>query len=169
MRRAQPRPPGRPAARPTPRDGLRRLHPGVLRGLLVLLALALPGGGAGPAAAQPEAASRTFAAPPERVFTVAESVLRSLGWEIDAKDAAVGWILTESRGVDFKDFGVYGEGTRHKLRLTIKGTGEGRTRVTVERELWKEERILWLKERKPLQPTDRAVETAVLDAIERSL
>ena len=114
-------------------------------------------------------ASRTLAAPFERVWLVAESVLKSLGWDIDTKDAAIGWILTDSRGVEFKDFGVYGEGTRHKLRLTLKRVAEGRTSVTVERELWKEERILWMKDRKPLQPVDKAVETAVLDAIEKSL
>lgn len=114
-------------------------------------------------------ASRTLAAPFERVWLVAESVLKSLGWDIDAKDAAVGWILTDSRGVEFKDFGVYGEGTRHKLRLTVRRVKDGQTSVTVERELWKEERILWMKDRKPLQPVDKAVETTVLDAIERSL
>jgi hypothetical protein len=113
--------------------------------------------------------SRTFAAPFERTWIVAESVLKSLGWEIDAKDAAIGWIVTDSRGVEFKDFGVYGEGTRHKLRLTVKGAADGRTLVTVERELWKEERILWMKDRKPLRPADQAVETALLDAIEKSL
>jgi hypothetical protein len=113
--------------------------------------------------------SRTLGAPFERTWLVAESVLKSLGWEVDTKDATVGWIVTDSRGVEFKDFGVYGEGTRHRLRLTLRRAGDGRTIVTVERELWKEERILWMKDRKPIQPADRAVETAVLDAIERSL
>ena len=125
-----------------------------------------------PAAVWPQAsapAARTFAAPFERVWLVAESVLRSLGWDIDTKDAAVGWILTDSRGVEFRDFGVYGEGTRHKLRLIVKRVAEGQTSVTIERELWKEERILWMKDRKPLQPVDKAVETAMLDAIEKSL
>jgi hypothetical protein len=113
--------------------------------------------------------ARTFSAPADRVWIVAESVLRSLGWEVDEKDRAVGWILTRSRGVEFKDFGVYGEGTRHKLRLTIKEEGAGKTTVSVERELYKEERILWMRERKPLQAQDRNVETAVLDAIARAL
>jgi hypothetical protein len=138
--------------------------------LAASLALALTLASAYDARAQAGAAvSRTLGAPFERTWLVAESVLKSLGWEVDTKDATVGWIVTDSRGVEFKDFGVYGEGTRHRLRLSLKRAGEGRTTVTVEREVWKEERILWMKDRKPLQPADRAVETAVLDAIERSL
>ncbi len=114
-------------------------------------------------------ATRIFNAPLERVWTVTESVLKSLGWEIDKRDRAVGWILTNSRGVDFKDFGVYGDGTRHKLRLTLKVIGEGKTSVSVERELYKEERILWMREKKPLKAADQTVETATLNAIEKSL
>ena len=68
-----------------------------------------------------EPVTRTFNAPLERVWTVTESVLKSLGWDIDERDRAVGWILTDSRGVEFKDFGVYGEGTRHKLRIASAG------------------------------------------------
>jgi hypothetical protein len=135
--------------------------------LLALTLVAASAAGAPAQTAPP--VSREFAVPFERLWLVSESVLKSLGWEVDSRDPAVGWIVTDSRGVDFKDFGVYGEGTRHKLRLTLKRAGEGRTMVTVERELWKEERILWMKDRKPIQPADRAVETAVLDAIEKSL
>jgi hypothetical protein len=113
--------------------------------------------------------SRTFPAAYDRVWTVTESILGSLGWDIDKKDRAVGWILTDSRGVEFKDFGVYGEGTRHKLRVTVKSVTEQTTSVSIERELWKEERILWMKDRKPLKPADAAVEAAVLDAIEKNL
>ena len=116
-----------------------------------------------------EPVTRTFNAPLERVWTVTESVLKSLDWDIDERDRAVGWILTDSRGVEFKDFGVYGEGTRHKLRITLKAAGQGKTSVSVERQLYKEERILWMKERKPLPAKDRSVETAVLDAIGKAL
>lgn len=113
--------------------------------------------------------ARTFNAPLERVWTVTESVLKSLGWDIDKHDRAVGWMLTNSRGVEFKDFGVYGDGTRHKLRLTLKAVGESKTIVSVERELYKEERILWMRDKKPLKAADRSVEISTLDAIERSL
>ena len=121
------------------------------------------------AAQTPEPVTKTLNAPWERVWAVTESVLKSLGWDIDEKDKAVGWIRTDSRGVEFKDYGVYGEGTRHRLRLTLKAVGEGKTSVSVEREVYKEERILFWKERKPLQAQDKNVETAVLNAIERAL
>ncbi len=98
-----------------------------------------------------------------------ESVLKSLGWEIDESDRAVGWFLTDSRGVDFKDYAVYGKGLRHKLRIALKAAGEGRTTVSVERELYTEERILWMTERKPVVATDQTVENAVLDAIGKAL
>ena len=113
--------------------------------------------------------NRTFDAPLDRVWTVTESVLKSLGWEIDTFDRAVGWILTDSRGLDFKDYAVYGKGLRHKLRLSLKVVGEHRTTVTVERELYTEERILWMAERKPVPATEQTVETGILDAIGRGL
>ena len=136
----------------------------------LLLVLALLGISAATLSGQTgEPVTRTFNAPLDRVWAVTESVLKSLGWEIDESDRSVGWIVTDSRGVEFKDFGVYGEGTRHKLRLTVKAAGEGKTSVSVERQLYKEERILWMRERKPIQTKDRSVETAVVDAIGRAL
>ena len=116
-----------------------------------------------------DAPSRTFDAPIDRVWTVTESVLKSLGWEIDESDRAVGWLLTDSRGLDFKDYAVYGKGVRHKLRIALKAAGEGRTTVSVEREVYSEERILWMTERKPVPATDQAVEVGVLDAIQKLL
>lgn len=136
---------------------------------LVLLLLLLGASAATLSGQAGEPVTRTFNAPLERVWDVTESVLKSLGWEIDERDRAVGWILTNSRGVEFKDYGVYGEGTRHKLRVTVKASGEGKTSVSVERQLYKEERILWMKEQKPIRTTDRNVETAVVDAIGRAL
>lgn len=113
--------------------------------------------------------NRTFDAPLDRVWTVTESILKSLGWEIDSYDRAVGWIVTDSRGVEYKDYAVYGKGLRHKLRISLKAAGESRTTVTVERELYTEERVLWMAERKPVPATDQTVETGILDAIGRSL
>ena len=113
--------------------------------------------------------NRTFDAPLDRVWTVTESVLKSLGWGIDTYDRAVGWMLTDSRGVEFKDYAVYGKGLRHKLRISLKAAGESRTTVTIERELYTEERVLWMAERKPVPATDQTVETGILDAIGRSL
>ena len=135
-----------------------------------MLVLALGLGLAGPPdfARAADAPSRTFDAPMDRVWAVTESVLRSLGWEIDKSDRAVGWILTDSRGVEFKDYAVYGKGLRHKLRVALKAAGEGRTTVSVERELYTEERILWMTERKPVTATEQTVETGLLDAIQKS-
>ena len=144
---------------------MRGLLTRVLTGALALVWLA---GATGPLSAT-EALSRTFPAPLDRAWTVTESILTELGWSVDKSDRAVGWILTDSRGVEFKDFAVYGKGTRHKLRLTLKAAGAGRTTVSVEREVYTEERILWMTERKPVPVTDRSVETGVLDAIGRVL
>ena len=132
------------------------------------LALAWLAGIAAPLSAA-DAPSRTFAAPLDRVWTVTESILTELGWSVDKSDRAVGWILTDSRGVEFKDFAVYGKGTRHKLPLTLKAAAAGRTTVSVEREVYTEERILWMTDRKPVPATDRSVETGVLDAIGKAL
>ena len=135
----------------------------LLLALGLLLACAL-----GPLGAA-DVPNRTFDAPLDRVWTVTESILKSLGWEIDSYDRAVGWIVTDSRGVEYKDYAVYGKGLRHKLRISLKVAGESRTTVTVERELYTEERILWMAERKPVPATDQTVETGILDAIGRSL
>jgi hypothetical protein len=136
---------------------------------ILLLALGLGLGGAPDLSGAADAPSRTFNAPIDRVWVVTESVLKSLGWDIDKADRAVGWILTDSRGVEFKDFAVYGKGLRHKLRVALKAAGEGRTTVSVERELYTEERILWMTERKPVTATEQTVETGILDAIQKSL
>jgi hypothetical protein len=133
---------------------------------VLVLAIGLGLVGASRAADVP---SRTYTAPMDRVWAVTESVLKSLGWDVDKSDRAVGWILTDSRGVEFKDYVVYGKGLRHKLRISLKAMGETRTTVSVERELYTEERILWMTERKAVAPTDQRVETGLLDAIEKAL
>jgi hypothetical protein len=139
------------------------------RRAVLLLALGLLLAGApGPLGAA-DVPNRTFDAPLDRVWTVTESILKSLGWEIDSYDRAVGWIVTDSRGVEYKDYAVYGKGLRHKLRISLKAAGESRTTVTVERELYTEERVLWMAERKPVPATEQTVETGILDAIGRSL
>ena len=105
----------------------------------------------------------------ERVWTATESALRGLGWDIDTYDRVVGWILTEARAADSKESALYGKGLRHKLRISLKTLGPGRTMVSVERDLYEEKRVLWMVERKPVAPTDQTVETGILDAIDRAL
>jgi hypothetical protein len=138
------------------------------RAALLLALAALLSGRSGPLGAA-EVPSRTVNAPLDRVWTATESVLESLGWKIDTFDRAVGWLVTDSRPVDYKNYAVYGKGMRHRLRLALKAAGVGRTTVSVERELYTQERILWMTERRPVPVTDQAVETGILDAVERRL
>ena len=132
--------------------------------LLALAVLAILPGSAGA-----DERTRAFQAPVDRVWTVTRSTLKSLGWDIDKEDRAIGWITTDSRRVEGEDYGVYAKGTRHRLRVNVKAAGEGRTTITVERSLFKRERILWMDSDEPLTTTDQTVEKAVLSAIGKSL
>lgn len=136
---------------------------GVGSALLLLLLLA-----PAPAAAA-EPVARTFAAKVERVWSVTESVLKHLGWEIDKSDRTIGWITTESRRVEGEDYGVYEKATRHRLTIHVKAVGADRTTVSIERAVFRRERILWMDNDEPVTVTDRSVEQAVLAAIGKSL
>jgi hypothetical protein len=133
----------------------------------VLALLALPLGGGLTAASAQE--SRTFNAPVDRVFTVTRSVLKSLGWDIDKEDRDVGWIRTDSRRLDGENFGVYAKGVKHRLRVAINRQDANRTTVTVERRVYKEERILFVDKEEDIRTDDRSVEKRILDDIGRSL
>ncbi len=117
------------------------------------------------ALAQTDDRMRVLDAPMDRVWTVARSTLRGLGWEIDKEDRQVGWIRTDSRRLEGDDFGVYAKGTKHRLRVVLKALPDGRTAVTIERRVWKEERILWMDRDQDLSTTDHRVEREILDAI----
>jgi len=112
--------------------------------------------------------SRLFGAPSDRVWSVTRSTLISLGWKVDREDRSVGWIITKSRGVNGEDFGVYAKGTKHRLRVNVKPR-DGRTEVSVERRVWKEERILFVDKEEDIATSDRTEERRVLDAIARNL
>jgi hypothetical protein len=135
--------------------------------ILVTLALLLAAG-LTPTAAQ-DGAIRTFNAPTDRVYTVTRSVLKSLGWEIDKEDRAVGWIRTDSRRLDGENFGVYAKGVKHRLRVVINRQDANRSIVTVERRVYKEERILFVDKEEDIKTDDRSVEKRILDEIGRSL
>ena len=124
---------------------------------------------AGSGAAIAHDASRTFAAPPDRVFTVTRSVLESLGWDIDKEDRDVGWIVTDSRRLDGDNFGVYAKGVEHRLRVSVRRLDGGRSSVSVERRVYKEERILFVDKEEDIKTDDRSVEKRILDEIGRSL
>lgn len=111
--------------------------------------------------------SRTFGGSMDQVWAATEEALKSLGWDIDERKKAEGLIITDDEKVDFKDFGLYGEGSRHKLRVQLRPVAEGRTSVSVTREVWMEKRYLWVKERKPLEARDTAAQDAVFQALEK--
>lgn len=135
--------------------------------ILVTLALLLAAG-LTPAAAE-DGATRTFNVPTDRVYTVTRSVLKSLGWDIDKEDRAVGWIRTDSRRLDGENFGVYAKGVKHRLRVVINRQDANRSIVTVERRVYKEERILFVDKEEDIKTDDRSVEKRILDEIGRSL
>jgi len=133
--------------------------------LLLTFTLAMP-------AAAAEPLTRTFAAPVERVWTTTEAVLKQLGWDIDSEDWKIGFITTESRrieGTEGKEYGVYAKGTRHRLQLQVKAAASGRTTVSVERTVFRRERIFWLDKDEPVAVSDQAVEKSLLDAIGKAL
>ncbi|MGH7312054.1 MAG: hypothetical protein ACREJV_02695 [Candidatus Rokuibacteriota bacterium] len=137
-----------------------------MRVVAILLALSL--GLAAPAAAA-DPVVRTFNAPVDRVWTVTESVLKHLGWDIDKADRAIGFITTESLRLEGEDYGVYAKGTRHRLRLQLKADGANKTSVTVERIVFKRERILFVDKDEPLTIADQSVEKTTLDTIAKAL
>jgi len=132
--------------------------------LLLVLALASAAPAAGPVA-------QTFNAPADRVWTVTEAVLKQLGWDIDKKDRTIGMIGTDSRRVDGENWGVYAKGRRHRLTLYVKAASDNRTTVTVERGVFKRERILWMDkdEPVPISSDKHDVERSILAAIAKAL
>ena len=140
----------------------KRVMAATMLGALVLLVHGSP-------RAQADDRTRVFDAPVDRVWTVARSTLKSLGWDIDEEDRGVGWMRTDSRRLEGEDYGVYAKGVKHRLRVVVKGQDGGRTSVTVERHAWREERILWMDRSEDIAISDHAVEQQILDAIGRIL
>jgi hypothetical protein len=138
--------------------------PAVMTTLLLALCFALPA-----RAAEPEAVTQTFAAPADRVWATTLAVLKQLGWDIDKLDRSIGWITTDSRRVEGEDFGVYARGTRHRLTLHIKAVGNSQTAVSVERAVFRHERILWVDNDEPVTVWTHEVEQGILSAIAKSL
>ena len=67
------------------------------------------------------------------------------------------------------DFGVYAKGTRQRLRVAIKALDPTRTQVTVDRRVWRHERILWMDKEEDIQAPDQLAEKKVLDDIAAAL
>jgi len=130
--------------------------------VLLLASISTPARAAAPV-------SHTYAAPIERVWSTTLAVLAQLGWDVDKMDRSIGWITTDSRRVEGEDYGVYAKGTRHRLVIRIKAAGADRTTVSVERTVFKRERILWMDNDEPLTDSHVDVEKRLLAAIETSL
>jgi uncharacterized lipoprotein len=113
--------------------------------------------------------THSYAAPVDRVWSTTLAVLKQLGWDVDKVDRSIGWITTESRRVEGEDYGVYAKGTRQRLTLHVKAAGDTRTTISVERAVFKRERILWMDKDEPITVSDQEVENALLAAIEKSL
>jgi hypothetical protein len=137
-----------------------------MRASLWALSLALLIAGTAGAAGSME---RTFNVPVDRVWSTTESVLKHLGWDIDKTDRAIGFITTESRRVEGENYGVYEKALRHRLRLHLKAAGDSRTVVSIERSVFKRERILFVDNDEPVNDPNQTVEKALLDAIGKAL
>jgi hypothetical protein len=133
----------------------------------ILAALALTLTLVTPAVASP--ATQTFSGSLDKVWDVAQAVLKQLGWDIEKSDRSIGWITTDSRTVEGEDWGVYAKGTRHRLVVKLKAATPTRTTVSVERSVFKRERILWVDKDEPLTVTDQTVERALLVEIGKAL
>ncbi len=130
--------------------------------LIALLCLA----GAGMAG---DSVSQTYSAPVAKVWQVTEALLKQFDWDIDKSDRSIGWIETNSRRLEGEDYGVYAKGTRHRLRINIRDAGQNRTTVSVERTVFKRERILWMDKDEPVESKDQSVEKKLLEEIGKSL
>ena len=121
-------------------------------------------------AAAAEPIEQSFNAPIDRVWTVVESVLKQLGWDIERQDRAIGMISTESRRLEGEDYGVYAKGLRHRLKVHVKAAGPTRTTVSVDRDTFRRERILWIDNDEPANAGDgTTVQRAVLASIAKAL
>ncbi|HEV8614880.1 MAG TPA: hypothetical protein VGU22_05250 [Methylomirabilota bacterium] len=140
-----------------------------MKRMVSVMALVAVLAGTGGAALAADTVERTFTAPVDRVWATTVSVLKVMGWDIDKEDRTIGALVTESRRLEGEDYGVYAKGIRHRLRLMIKAVDNARTLVSVQREVFKRERILFVDKDEPIMATDQNVEKALLDSIGRAL
>ena len=134
----------------------------VLRAVILALLLAVPAAAAGPV-------EFTYNAPVDRVWERTVAVLKVLGWDVDKADRSIGFIVTDSRRVDGDNYGVYEKALRHKLQLNIRRASDTRTTVSVERTVFKRERILFVDKDEPIEDKRTDVQKSILDAIGKSL
>ena len=134
----------------------------IVGALIAALLLVAPARAAG-------AVEFTFSAPVDRVWDKTEAVLKILGWDLDKIDRSIGFMVTESRRLDGDNYGVYEKALRHRLRVNVRAAGTNRTIVSIERIVFKRERILFVDNDEPVTDTSRDTEKSVLDAIGKAL
>jgi len=134
----------------------------VLRAVVLALLLSAPAAAAGPV-------ELTFNAPVDRAWDKTLAVLKVLGWDIDRSDQSIGIIVTGSRRLDGDNFGVYEKALRHRLQLNLRRATDTRTTISIERSVFKRERILFVDKDEPLTDSRTDTEKSILDAIGKAL
>jgi len=135
----------------------------VLRAVLLVLLLAAP------AVSAP--VEFTYNAPVDVVWDKTLAVLKVLGWDLDKDrvDRSIGFIVTGSRRVDGDNFGVYEKSLRHRLQIHVRRVSDSRTTVSIERSVFKRERIVFVDKDEPIEDTRTDVQKSVLNAIGKTL
>ena len=132
-----------------------------LRVVMLALLLAVPAGAA--------PVEFTYNAPVDVVWDKTMAVLKVLGWDVDKADRSIGFIVTESRRMDGDNFGVYEKALRHRLQINVRRVSDTRTTVSIERSVFKRERILFVDKDEPIEDPRPEVQKSILDAIGKSL
>jgi hypothetical protein len=135
----------------------------VLRAAILALLLTVP------AAAAP--VEFTYNAPVDVVWDKTLAVLKVLGWDVDKDkaDRSIGFIVTDSRRVDGDNFGVYEKSLRHRLQIHVRRVSDSRTMVSIERSVFKRERIVFVDKDEPIEDPRTEVQKSLLDAIGKAL
>ena len=133
----------------------------VLRVAVVILLLATP--------AAAGSVEFTYNAPVDRVWDKTMAVLKVLGWDIDRADQSIGIIVTGSKRLDGDNFGVYEKALRHRLQLNLRRASDTRTTISIERTVFKRERILFLDKDEPITDPRTETQRSILDAIGKAL
>ena len=138
----------------------------------LLLATGLVAAALGAGASDP--LTREFLVPVDRVWMVTLAVLAGQGWGVDDADRTIGAITTKSHRLEREGTGVWSMSTRLRLRLAVIPLAEDRTQVSVESEVFRRERVLWMERDERVKVVDPAradadLEHALLSAIAGAL
>ena len=109
----------------------------------------------------------------DRVWAAAEKALKAEGWGIDDAARPLGILVTKTQRLAGSDAGIQAINQRVRLRLTLTTAGVSQTRVQIQREMIRRERVLWVERDTGVATADavaqRTLEERVLAAIAREL